>query len=449
MNDSDSDIVPAAITDDVQNARRDYQTLLTEATQTLASYCKKLKPSIEKARPYFDLLKTRKQLLQDLQLNSQDYRAAQSEHDDAASILDCFNANVARFGESDESDLDEVNKAVEKVHSGQQPRSSTPKQDIHLKKKVLLCVKDGSYCERPYFDSKAFYNQRMETVDENNGVRKLFTNMKPLLHTPVLLYLLSLWGSSNDVSISQTLLIGCFVAAVSTVLVTDWTYFHFPLKDAKRRIDKLTEGLKTNKRLYTQTMRSLEAISNRIHESRRLGQWLNSPPPHPPRSASRSLGVGAEGSTTTTAEFGEGCPSLSLPSSPRHTPSGQADTDTEEEGGSSVFDQRFATSEGVSKLDQQPLIDGLLMVGFRLFLMLPPSASRSEDVNPCRFSPPLIYQALRSCSRIPVSENFSASEFDPPNALNQTDPPLLQNGANYQQFPPIASASRHSRSRSL
>uniref|UniRef100_A0A5K3FFR1 Uncharacterized protein n=1 Tax=Mesocestoides corti TaxID=53468 RepID=A0A5K3FFR1_MESCO len=381
MNDSDSDIVPAAITDDVQarlntlnhastlinqlevnldNARRDYQTLLTEATQTLASYCKKLKPSIEKARPYFDLLKTRKQLLQDLQLNSQDYRAAQSEHDDAASILDCFNANVARFGESDESDLDEVNKAVEKVNI-----TKTKLKGLQQKHECLLSqctsVDDNlrSYRSRfgtairrsqPYFDSKAFYNQRME--------------------------------------------------------------------DAKRRIDKLTEGLKTNKRLYTQTMRSLEAISNRIHESRRLGQWLNSPPPHPPRSASRSLGVGAEGSTTTTAEFGEGCPSLSLPSSPRHTPSGQADTDTEEEGGSSVFDQRFATSEGVSKLDQQPLIDGLLM-------------------------------ALRSCSRIPVSENFSASEFDPPNALNQTDPPLLQNGANYQQFPPIASASRHSRSRSL
>lgn len=101
-------------------------------------------------------------------------------------------------------------------------------------------------------------------------------------------------------------------------------------------IDRLTAEVKSAKKLYSQTMDSLESISNRIHESRRLGHWLNSPAVSP-----RIRGVGADGSCSSEVPTSISAPSNGLdgvevssplPSSPRHTPPGKDDTDTEAEG---------------------------------------------------------------------------------------------------------------------
>lgn len=103
----------------------------------------------------------------------------------------------------------------------------------------------------------------------------------------------------------------------------------FFAQEAKRRVEGLTEGVRANKTLYSQTMRSLETISNRIHESRRQGEWLRSP-----RLQPRFSGVGLEDDkhVVETTRSRDSTSSLcSLPSSPRRTPPGQADTDTEAE----------------------------------------------------------------------------------------------------------------------
>ncbi|KAM7540502.1 hypothetical protein Aperf_G00000019729 [Anoplocephala perfoliata] len=110
------------------------------------------------------------------------------------------------------------------------------------------------------------------------------------------------------------------------------------MEEAKAEIDRLTAEVKSAKKLYSQTMDSLEAISNRIHESRRLGHWLSSP-----LVAPRICDVGADCSCSSEimppsksapssgledrVEF-----SSPLPNSPRHTPPGQDDTDIEAEG---------------------------------------------------------------------------------------------------------------------
>ncbi|KAL5963711.1 hypothetical protein TSMEX_008557 [Taenia solium] len=113
--DSESDILPVAIGEDVQKARRHYQSLLSEATQVLSTFSKKLKSSIEKSRPYYEAQAKKKKLFGDLQLNSEAYSAVRTEHDEAVSILKSYNIDVAKFVEGDESRLEVVNSAVQKV----------------------------------------------------------------------------------------------------------------------------------------------------------------------------------------------------------------------------------------------------------------------------------------------------------------------------------------------
>lgn len=81
----------------------------------MSTWSKKLKSSIEKSRPYFETQAKKKKLLEDLQLNSEAYNAARTEHDKAVSILKSYNIDVAKFVEGDESKLEVVNSAVQKV----------------------------------------------------------------------------------------------------------------------------------------------------------------------------------------------------------------------------------------------------------------------------------------------------------------------------------------------
>ncbi|VDM31395.1 unnamed protein product [Hydatigera taeniaeformis] len=280
MMDSDSDIVPVAITEDVQKARQDYQSLLSEASRVLSAYAKKFKSSIEKSRPFYENQAKKKKLLVDLQLNSEAFSTLRTEHDEAVSILKSYNIDVAKFVEGEESKLEAVNAAVQKVNKTKMELNELKKKHKEVLAQCSIIEEDlrlhrsrmGTAIRRsqPYFDMQDAYNRKME--------------------------------------------------------------------DAKQVIDRLTVEVKSAKLLYAKTMSSLEAISNRIHESRRLGHWLNSPLTSP-----RTRGVGAEVSnsssegaravaTPTLSDVGrrEGISaSVSLPSSPRHTPPGQADTDTE------------------------------------------------------------------------------------------------------------------------
>ena len=133
-------------------------------------------------------------------------------------------------------------------------------------------------------------------------------------------------------------------------------------KESKQLIERLTSEVKSAKQLYAQTMQSLEAISNRIHESRRLGHWLNSPPAS---SSSRCRGVGAEGIEETSPVMKDASAS-SLPSSPRHTPPGQADTDSElaeldltAAGKSTFFASTTTPTSITSKSVRNPLFSGV------------------------------------------------------------------------------------------
>lgn len=310
--DSGSDIVPAAITEDVQTrlntlnyasslinsneanldkARQDYQSLLSEATQVLSTYSKKLKSSIEKSRPYYENQVKKKKLLEDLQQNSEAYSTVWTEHDKAVSILKSYSIDVAKFVDGDESKLEVVNNAVQRVN-----KTKVELNDLKKKHKDII-----SQCT---------------IIEENLRVYRSRMGMAIRKSQP--------YFDMQDI-------------------------YNRKMADAKQVIDRLTVEVKSAKLLYAQTMNNLEAISNRIHESRRLGHWLNSPLTSP-----RTHGVGAEVSnsssereevaaTPTMLEAGgteEVSASLSPPSSPRHTPPGQADTDTEadsEVGGGPAF----------------------------------------------------------------------------------------------------------------
>ncbi|EUB57463.1 SH3 domain-binding protein [Echinococcus granulosus] len=335
MMDSGSDIVPAAITEDVQTrlntlnyasslinsneanldkARQDYQSLLSEATQVLSTYSKKLKSSIEKSRPYYENQVKKKKLLEDLQQNSEAYSTVWTEHDKAVSILKSYSIDVAKFVDGDESKLEVVNNAVQRVN-----KTKVELNDLKKKHKDIISqctiIEENLRVYRsrmgmairksqPYFDMQDIYNRKMAVQ---------------------CLQKVGLWTTGMTQGPAHS------------------------AKDAKQVIDRLTVEVKSAKLLYAQTMNNLEAISNRIHESRRLGHWLNSPLTSP-----RTHGVGAEVSnsssereevaaTPTMLEAGgteEVSASLSPPSSPRHTPPGQADTDTEadsEVGGGPAF----------------------------------------------------------------------------------------------------------------
>nr|CDS27314.1 SH3 domain binding protein 5 [Hymenolepis microstoma] len=283
--DHDNDVFPAVIAENVQarlntlnyasslinknctsldKVRKDYQALLTETCQTLSTYSKRLKSSIGKARPYHELQAKKKALLAELQRNSEAYSAISTEYDKAKDVLNFYNIDVAKFDLSEESQLEVVNNAIQKVNSTKLALATLKSRHAELLTQCAVVDSDISRHRssaslairksQVYFDLQASFNQRME--------------------------------------------------------------------EAKAEIDRLTAEVESAKKLYSETMSSLEAISNRIHESRRLGHWLNSPPTSP-----RLRGVGADGSCSselTPAEAG-----TSLPSSPRRTPPGQDDTDTE------------------------------------------------------------------------------------------------------------------------
>lgn len=151
-------------------------------------------------------------------------------------------------------------------------------------------------------------------------------------------------------------------------------------------IDRLTVEVKSAKLLYAQTMSSLEAISNRIHESRRLGHWLNSPLTSPRTrgvgsEVSNSSGEGTRVAATPALSAAEGrkgeeiSASLSLPSSPRHTPPGQADTDTEADsevgGGLTFFGSSYVATLRKSAVNPLPSdVVSVCVLTFRRYLLL-------------------------------------------------------------------------------
>ncbi|KAL5103458.1 SH3 domain-binding protein 5 [Taenia crassiceps] len=275
--DPESDVVPVAITEDVQTRLNtlNYASSLINSNEV----------NLEKPA-------RKKKLLEDLQLNSKAYSAVRTEHDEAVSILTSYNIDVAKFVEGDESKLEVVNSTVQKVN-----RTKMELNELREKHKEIL-----SQCSIVEEDLR-LYRSRM-----GMAIRK----------------------SQPYFDMQDT--------------------YNRKMADAKQVIDRLTVEVKSAKSLYAQTMSSLEAISNRIHESRRLGYWFNSPLTSP-----RTRGVGSEVSnssgeglrvaaTPALSAAGRGgeeiSTSLSLPSSPRHTPPGQADTDTEadsEIGGGAAF----------------------------------------------------------------------------------------------------------------
>ncbi|KAM7540723.1 hypothetical protein Aperf_G00000019720 [Anoplocephala perfoliata] len=143
---SDSDIVPAAITEDVQKARDDYQALLAEASKVLSAHKKKLKSSIEKARPYYELQSKKKKLLIELQKNSEAYIRVRTEHDEAKSILNSYNIDVAKFDDSDESKLEIINNAIQKVNSTKAELADLKAKHAEVLHHCVAIDESISYC---------------------------------------------------------------------------------------------------------------------------------------------------------------------------------------------------------------------------------------------------------------------------------------------------------------
>ncbi|KAM3175600.1 hypothetical protein ACTXT7_008186 [Hymenolepis weldensis] len=294
--DSENDIVPAVITENVQarlntlnhasslinknsasldKARKDYQALLAETSKTLSAYSKRLKSSIEKARPYHELQAKKKKLLAELQKNTEAFIAVSTEYDEVKDVLNYYNIDLAKFDVGDESELEAVSNAIQKVNSI----------------KLALANLKSKHAE---------ILSQCDVVDSDISRHRSFASL---------------------------------AIRKSQVYFNLQASFNKRMEEAKAGIDRLTAEMKSAKKLYSQTMDSLEAISNRIHESRRLGHWLNSPPTSP-----RLRGVGADGSCSSEVTPAEAGTSLSIPSSPRRTPPGQDDTDTEAEEETDALD---------------------------------------------------------------------------------------------------------------
>ncbi|VDO05715.1 unnamed protein product [Rodentolepis nana] len=361
----------------LDKARKDYESLLTETCQTLSTYSKRLKSSIGKARPYHELQAKKKALLAELQKNSKAYIAVSTEYDQAKGILNFYNIDVAKFDLSDESQLEIVNSAIQKVNSTKLTLATLKSRHAEILNQCAVVDSDisrhrssASFAIRKsqvYFDLQASFNQRMENSvvfkfwsiglhvfrlsnalkrwrprSYNDFCLSLFkyTFTGPINRSEFKLSVHSWAQISRMFSRGRGGTVGERCDGVVTVMaqcshdspraafvpVDGLSQIELSLSkidsEAKAEIDRLTAEVESAKKLYSQTMNSLEAISNRIHESRRLGHWLNSPPTSP-----RLRGVGADGSCSsemTPAEAG-----ISLPSSPRRTPPGQDDTDTE------------------------------------------------------------------------------------------------------------------------
>ncbi|BHF59431.1 SH3 domain-binding protein 5 [Sparganum proliferum] len=151
------------------------------------------------------------------------------------------------------------------------------------------------------------------------------------------------------------------------------------MEEAKNYVDSLSERLRENKALYSQTLKHLEAISDRIHESRRNlhlegENWVSEPQSTFLPACFRGSGVGAEAKPDPPSEalqqrlssLSSSLPPLcsspdrrkrvpsivtSIPHSPRRTPPGQLDTDIEEEGSLPVGE--------TASSDFLPLLNGL------------------------------------------------------------------------------------------
>nr|VZI40760.1 unnamed protein product [Spirometra erinaceieuropaei] len=97
----------------LEECRRQFQLSLTEGSKELSASYRKLKSSIEKSRPYFELFARRQQLVSDIRRNSEQYRSAQTEFEAAQSVLDSY-SSVAKFEDEDWPRLEGVNRAIDK-----------------------------------------------------------------------------------------------------------------------------------------------------------------------------------------------------------------------------------------------------------------------------------------------------------------------------------------------
>ncbi|KAL7061388.1 hypothetical protein AAHC03_01167 [Spirometra sp. Aus1] len=98
-----------------KECRRQFQLSLSEGSKELSASYRKLKSSIEKSRPYFELFARRQQLVSDIRRNSEQYRSAQTEFEAAQSVLDSY-SSVAKFEDEDWPRLEGVNRAIDKVN---------------------------------------------------------------------------------------------------------------------------------------------------------------------------------------------------------------------------------------------------------------------------------------------------------------------------------------------
>uniref|UniRef100_A0A0X3P6C5 SH3 domain-binding protein 5-like n=1 Tax=Schistocephalus solidus TaxID=70667 RepID=A0A0X3P6C5_SCHSO len=304
----------------LEECRRQFQLALSEGSKQLSATYRKLKSSIEKSRPYSEVFYRRQQLILDIQRNSEQYGVAQAEFEAAQSVLDNY-SSAAKFQHTDLSQLDDVNRAIDKVNLWKKKSRDLQAEHEQMLSQCrayeeelsLLRSQLGSSIKKakPYFEMKFEFSQRME--------------------------------------------------------------------EAKSYVDSLSERLKENKALYSQTLRQLEAISDRIHASRRSlglegehcvnglqGTFLS--------ACLRGSGVGAEAKSDPLSEalrqrlspFSSPLPPpcsspnrqkrllssiSSIPDSPRRTPPGQLDTDPEEEGSLTAGQTTFS--------DFLPILNGL------------------------------------------------------------------------------------------
>uniref|UniRef100_A0A0V0JBY7 SH3 domain-binding protein 5 homolog n=1 Tax=Schistocephalus solidus TaxID=70667 RepID=A0A0V0JBY7_SCHSO len=98
----------------LEECRRQFQLALSEGSKQLSATYRKLKSSIEKSRPYSEVFYRRQQLILDIQRNSEQYGVAQAEFEAAQSVLDNY-SSAAKFQHTDLSQLDDVNRAIDKV----------------------------------------------------------------------------------------------------------------------------------------------------------------------------------------------------------------------------------------------------------------------------------------------------------------------------------------------
>ncbi|VDL90755.1 unnamed protein product, partial [Schistocephalus solidus] len=334
--------------------RRQFQLALSEGSKQLSATYRKLKSSIEKSRPYSEVFYRRQQLILDIQRNSEQYGVAQAEFEAAQSVLDNYSL-AAKFQDTDLSQLDDLNRAIDKV--------------FHCCHIIPI---------------PAHHQAQKESLPDCGP----------------------------------------------------WVALIFGL-EAKSYVDSLSERLKENKALYSQTLRQLEAISDRIHASRRSlglegehcvnglqGTFLS--------ACLRGSGVGAEAKSDPLSEalrqrlspFSSPLPPpcsspnrqkrllssiSSIPDSPRRTPPGQLDTDPEEEGsltaGQTTFSDFLPILNGLRESNQGNLWDrGITPLPRRNYLHSAKFADRVLNHT----SVVAVVEAIRLLCAIPVHRRLKS-----------------------------------------